>query len=300
MITVPHAENLVGVALVSGAKLRQPDMSGTGLEALGHGLRELGASSEELVQAYSDHGKLQSLADAKSADTAFTQAANSMLDDPEHGVLTLRGKAAADAYKPTLEALSARADEFGSSIKGQEGRLAWQRAKAQRLETYQSTLARHAIQQTNVYLDDLSDTRLKVNASAAINAYDDPKRSEQSVATVASELQEVGRRNSWTEEQTAGHTLLQVSSVRRAIALRQAEQNPDAAEAYAKQFSAQITGPDAATIDKGIQIQREQQAAEQRRVSMRRSSTAQPATSWREAIERLHLGRSCRLWRKSQ
>src|SRR3954467_11438707 len=102
MPVVPIAEKRVGIAAVCGEKFQAPDLRGSGLEAVGHYLQDLGAHGSELAAAPHNLLKHQATGDAKEAGNRLVAAGDAYLDDPTTGILAKHGKDAVDAYEPTL------------------------------------------------------------------------------------------------------------------------------------------------------------------------------------------------------
>lgn len=85
MPVVPIEQNRVGIASVTDAKLRAPDMSGTGLEVIGAGLQQVGKAGSDLAQSqYEVQYNEQNAAAAAGVEKAV-QAAEAYERDDQNG-----------------------------------------------------------------------------------------------------------------------------------------------------------------------------------------------------------------------
>ena len=110
MIRVPIEPNRVGFAATTDAKLQAADYSGTGLQALGQGLEEVGQAGGKLAGALHDRDvqaaamarreeaeRIQSLQDdavAKRSYVALSQMTHEIMHSPNGGYLNQEGAAA--------------------------------------------------------------------------------------------------------------------------------------------------------------------------------------------------------------
>ncbi|MDH7973682.1 M23 family metallopeptidase [Sphingomonas sp. AR_OL41] len=108
MPQVPIEQNQVGIAAVTDAKMRPADYSGTGFEALGAGLHQLGQGGEELAKALDERRLEQEKTRATALDNGFVRAAQQI----RSGFLTQSGLNANGARPDAEKALADLRDQY--------------------------------------------------------------------------------------------------------------------------------------------------------------------------------------------
>ncbi|SET74986.1 hypothetical protein [Paracoccus homiensis] len=207
-----------------------PRQSGVGQVA--QGLANAGAMFDQW-QADVDE------ADAKRADTAFSQDIRTALNDPEKGYLYARGGDAMSRRKEVISGLEQAYNQRLNGLSPAAKEMA-QRALQARKDSALSGIATHAGRERITYLDNQSDARMQ----AAVNdALVDPRSIDRSRQILRGEISERASRAGWSPEQTAAAYTTAESEMYRMATVSMAQSDPVAA--------AEFLTAHAATMDPG-------------------------------------------------
>lgn len=262
MPVVPIEQNRVGIADgVTDAKLRPADFAaasaavGQGLQAFARGVGQVGEAAYRI-------GEFDNQQQIKDAENDFLTRADARLNDPDKGLLFQQGRNAIDARDDAIKGLQDDMRASAATIKSAQARRDFNTAAQRRMASYVNLVDRHVGEQRTVWANQTSQARIGLNASDAVNYFDDPTKSEQAIGSIVTELAAVGQRSGWSQETLFAKTIEQVSKVRRDVVARMADTSPDAAEAYRKKYGDDFLSDDAQGADDLIAVKRRQLAAQ--------------------------------------
>jgi hypothetical protein len=190
-IIVPIEDNKVGSATATDAKFRAPDYSGSGLEALGAGVVQLGAGLEERRRRAAEAIAAAMLDDRHQStiDDAAVKKAYVDYSDPTHealhgedGLFNQQGADAHAAFPGLVEKLVDNHDKALSKLDDvQRGAVA--PAMNERLRSDVARAAEHVRQQGAAEQKWQSEQLQKAAARDAMNHADDPDLFDHHLAT---------------------------------------------------------------------------------------------------------------------
>jgi flagellum-specific peptidoglycan hydrolase FlgJ len=199
MIIVPIEENHSGLASATDAKFRTPDMSGSGLEALGAGLAKLGDGGQqfataldekrrrelaaEIAAAHLDDHHQRNLDDAaaKKAYVDYSDQSAAMLHG-ENGILNHAGAEAHAAFPTLVAALADAHDEAMAPLDSVQCAIVGP-ALGERLRSDVARAAAHVRQQGEVEQHVQSRALQTVAARDAVAHADQPDLHDHHMAT---------------------------------------------------------------------------------------------------------------------
>ncbi len=199
MIIVPIEENHAGLASATDAKFRTPDMSGSGLEALGAGLAKLGDGGQqfataldekrrrelaaEIAAAHLDDHHRRNLDDAaaKKAYVDYSDQSAAMLHG-ENGILNHAGAEAHAAFPTLVAALADSHDEAMAPLDSVQRAIVGP-ALGERLRSDVARAAAHVRQQGEVEQQVQSRALQTVTARDAVAHADQPDLHDHHMAT---------------------------------------------------------------------------------------------------------------------
>ncbi len=118
---------------------------------------------------------------AKQSDTKLNTLFRNRLFDPEKGYLVLKGQAAVDGYKGTMEDLEKALTDEAAAIKSPEARRMLEAVGRRRLDTVLDTMAKHAATERRSWIDGVSVARTLSASDDAIAYASDPQRREAAI-----------------------------------------------------------------------------------------------------------------------
>lgn len=185
MAIVPRARHQVGAhgarKVIPIPKLVAPQ---TGIAALGKGLSDIGAA----INTWEDE---IATADAKSADTGFSDDVRKLLYEDGNGFMNRMGNNAITTRQSAAEELQQKQQ---ARLEGLSG-MARKKAQAALDRRYQSALERidrHTSGQRRTYLNEASNARI----GAAVNdAIYDPEKVGENIKLITTEIRDAAARN---------------------------------------------------------------------------------------------------------
>lgn len=247
-----YDHNTVPLAQTTQARFRPADNAGGVGGAIAQGFQEIGGALDDHAQTLARIQDQRSEQDAKDADVRQSTAINAVLDDPQTGIRSLKGKAAVDAYEPAVQALKKSEQDISGNLKTSLAQRLFRNASAERIATAQNVMARHVAVEQARSLNDTSTARIESNAADAVSHYDTPDAAERSIATMVGEYHSMGQRNGDPVEVTDWKAKEAVSGVRLRQVDRQAIDDPVSAGALLEQYRGQMTGADLAAAERGL------------------------------------------------
>lgn len=259
--------------------MRAPDMSGTGLEALGRGMQSLAQGADQYANAQQEVRLRFASATAKDADNQVRQFYADTGFNGSSGFYNLNGKDALTAQPEFQGALEAKVKEVRSQLKDPISQRYFDRAMGEQHAEWTRQIGAHVDQQTTKYAIDQSASRVGLALNAATTAIAMPPSSDPSaptpldesdkqLATARNEIEHLGQAQGWTPEHIAFEQTMRVSGARHdiGIALNQSgAQGPQMAQAYLDKYRSDFTGDHAASLQTNIRTLTNAQLAEQRR-----------------------------------
>lgn len=269
MPTVPIAQNTVGLASVTDAKLQPADYGAAG-EMIGRSMQGLGAAGADYAEVQ------QKIADIHD-DAATKDAVNAVANfHAEHGYtgpdayFQKGGKDALLARPEYEQSLDQQIATQRAALKTPRQQLMYDRAVKPQRVAWGIAIAEHADKETTTYDTQESDGRRQTAATLAAASYLQPDEAEKQIATGVTETQHLGVLNHWGPDKTAAEALRYTSAVRQDIALRYVysgdPNGPEAARRYVEQHRGDFTADSAAAVETHARTQTNAIAAEQRRI----------------------------------
>lgn len=203
MPRIPVEKNQVGIAEVSGAKLQAADFSGTGLQALGSGLQDVGHAGSQYAEAQNDLHVLMDETAAKGLDVAGSQGLNSILRDDEDAFYRKQGFAAVEARADTEKKMKALRDDLATQAKNERQKTLFLKVFDQRLQAERTDISRYAVSQVLAAAKDQSIARQQSYGQDARTYANDAERRDRSVQTGLAEIETRGHHESWSDAQVA-------------------------------------------------------------------------------------------------
>ncbi|MEG3145597.1 hypothetical protein U1839_13125 [Sphingomonas sp. RT2P30] len=199
MIIVPIEENHSGLASATDAKFRTPDMSGSGLEALGAGLAKLGDGGQQFATALDEKRRRELAAEiaaahldvhhqrnlddaaAKKAYVDYSDRAAALLQG-DNGILNHEGADAHAAFPALVAALADSHDEATAPLNALQ-RAVVGPALGERLRSDVARAAAHVRQQGVVEQQSRSSALQVAAARDAVAHADQPDLHDHHMAT---------------------------------------------------------------------------------------------------------------------
>lgn len=242
MPKVPIAQNRVGIAGLTDAKIQAPDLSGTGLEVIGQGLRAMGAAGMEHAQALHELAMSHAEADAKDADSQLMIAGSTLENDPQTGLYRKSGRDAVEAVNPALDAYKAKISDIRGTLKTRMARDLFDRVSKERFAIFQNSVSRFAVGEQTKWDDQAAASRISLSGDDAASNWQDETRFNTSVATGLSEIEKQFSPFGGDAVKTKQKEF--VSGVRRRVVESMRVADPVGAAAYMEDHKAELTVDD--------------------------------------------------------
>lgn len=206
--------------------------------------RGLGAVSQgvgQVADAMIQIRDLEDTARAKEADNQFAAWVRER-QYGENGYLTLEGRAAVDAREAFEKEVAAKRQEFGAGLASGAAQK-YTRASEARVNSILDQSIVHSANQRKQWFKQASTDRIDTFAEDALAGYQNPALVAKNIAAGQAELRQMGELQGWDADTLANREAEFVSGVHKNIALRMAQSDPLAADAYRKQHHDSLTGP---------------------------------------------------------
>lgn len=232
--------------------------------AIGRGLQGLAEGTQRVSAAMAAVRDMEDVARAKEADNQYAAWLRER-QYGENGYLTLEGRAAVEGRKTFETEADAKRREFGKGLPPGAASKYDTASQAR----YQSTLEQSIVHSANArkkWFTEASAARVDTFTEDAIAAYNKPALVNKNIAAGLLEIQEQGQMRGWDDDTLTNQQAEFVSGVHKAVALRMAQDDPLAADAYIKSHNDQLTGPHQAelqaTLDAAIDEEHSKREAE--------------------------------------
>lgn len=235
MPVVPVAQNRVGLASVTDAKLQPGDFSNTGLESLGDGMRRVGAAGQDFAKELDHQQAIQDQAATKQLDNEATLAIRDVLWTGDGAFFTKQGSDALNARAPTQQALQKIRDDMLGRVKTDRQRRMLTDQLDRRLSEEFDGIARYSVQQNAKYEQDQSISRQAIQTDEAVRNYADPVKFQQAYNTGLSEIRSRADLQGWSPERMKLEESDYSTSIYGAVAMGLIDKDPVEANAYLQQ-----------------------------------------------------------------
>lgn len=245
MPVVPIEKNRVGIADVSGEKLQAADLSGTGLQALGQGLQQLGNAGGQFAEALAHREEQLDNTGAKTLDVE----AMGRLAAIRNEYLSTRGLNAATGRAEAEKAIRAAREEFLGRATTPRMKRMLSQVLDQRVQATADSFDQHSRTQMTAAEDGASEARWGASAEMAVSAVNPDDRA-RNIDTGLGEIEEWGKRRGFDPSVIAGQKLKYTSGIHTSIARDMIDaDNVDGAIAYREKHKAEIGADDESRLD---------------------------------------------------
>lgn len=255
MPTVPVAQNRVGIASLNDAKIQPADLSGTGGEALGSGLRTVGAGMSQLAQAEHEYQMAYDEAAVKTTDTHILP----QITDIRTSVTSKQGLDAVGALAPAKENLAKLRAQGIAALQTERQRKMFGDLFDRRAAAEVETLTGYTNAETIKANQLASGARASAYADDAVTNYADGDKFAASMNTGMGEL-----KNLWSpygESVVKEKQRQYISNVRLRVADTLRGDDPIGAAAYVEDHKADFTPDDLLKVHNALREPLEERQA---------------------------------------
>lgn len=211
-----------------------------GVQAAQSGLAEVAKGISDVGSTFQQWQADVDEADAKAADTAYSNDVRAALYDPENGYLNTSGGSALSRRKEVLGNLEKAYNDRLNTLSPNARAMA-ESAFQGRLDSARQGVDVHAGRERITYLDTQSDARIQ----AAVNdAVTDPRAMDRTLSILRNEVAEKSSRAGWSPEQTKAAMASSESELYRMTTINMAEADPVAAAEFLAQRAATMAPAD--------------------------------------------------------
>lgn len=219
--------------------------------AIGRGLSNLGQGVANVADAMAAVRAKEDETRAKDADNAFADATRKALYDPDTGFMFSEGKNAVDGWGGFEKRVEELRKEYGKGLTGAAARM-YNNSATSRVNSALQTAAIHTGSARKQWFQSASESRINTFQQDAIAAYGDPKAVDKNIAAGLAELRSRGADAGWDGDTLKNKAAEFVSTTRRNVLMRIANDDPIQAEKYYNDHKDQFTGQDQFAIDKAL------------------------------------------------
>lgn len=289
-----YGEPQVGPVQATQARFRPADNGGGVAGAIAQGMQKAGAVINDHAQFLVEIKTEQEELAARDAANSFAMQIGEMLDNPETGLRSQRGRNAVDAYEPTLQRLQSAKSEIASGLSPMARKMFDANAD-ERIRGAQSAVSVHVAREKEAWLDDSDQATIGIAQVDAGNAFEDLGVSNQHIATAVGVLNRMADRKGWDEATRTYQALKTISGARTDVANRLTDLNPDLAERYLHAYDGEFTPADRDHVTDEIRIRRSAILTEQRRAQtelrqQQREDAALVTEQARDVLEMVERG----------
>jgi hypothetical protein len=213
------------------------DMGAATARGLGAVAQGVGQVADAMFQVRD----MEDTARAKEADNAFAAWVRER-QYGQNGYLTLEGKAAVDGRAAFEADLEAKRREFGNGLSPTAG-TKYNAASGARVNSALDSSIVHSANQRKTWFKEASTARIDTFAEDALAGYKNPAVIGKNIALGQAELRSMGELQGWDADTLKNREAEYISGVHKNVALRMAQDDPLAADAYRKANNDALTGP---------------------------------------------------------
>lgn len=129
-----------------------------------------------------------------STTRSFLDLETRLMDDPEHGALTVKGLAAMENRDTVLETFDKEAASIGTGLKSHEQQIHFETERMRRRAGILEGLDKHASSELQAYEQQEVTATLATSINTAVAHADDPQRIKESLETIAKVVEQHGAR----------------------------------------------------------------------------------------------------------
>lgn len=257
----------VALAPLSGERLRPVDNGGGALGGLGRGLQGAGRAISAAAQVEEDIAEREARVAAQEAVNRAAAAGGQMLHDPEKGLFTQSGKAAIDAFEPTMGAIRDQLDVIEKELPSKRAKDIYRSSVSDRQQAWLDAASRFVAGQRLKREAEASAATIGIARVDGVQTWQDPETSERHLGTGVNEIAAAGARAGRDADAILLDQLEFLSGARREIALRKNMADPAAGAAYFEQHKADFTPEDARAVLNDNRVRVEAREADARRIA---------------------------------
>jgi hypothetical protein len=240
MPVVPVAQNRVGIASVTDAKLQPGDFSGNAFDALGQGMQRLGEGGQDLAKMLEHQEAIQDQAATKQLDNEATLAIRNVLWTGDGAYFTKQGSDALNAREPTQKALQKiREDMLGRVTSDRQRKMLTDQLDRRLSEEFDG-IARYSLQQNIKYEQDQSVSRQAIQTDEAVRSFEDPVKFESAYNTGLGEIRSRADIEGWSPERLKIEESDYSTGIHGAVTMGLIDKDPTQANAYFQQHRDKI------------------------------------------------------------
>lgn len=218
--------------------------------AIGRGMQGLAQGVGQVATAMQQVQELEDVARAKEADNQFAAWLRER-QYGENGFLTLQGRAAVDA-RAAFEADVAEARQrYGHGLTP-GAQQSYATASTARLNSTLDQSIVHTANQRKQWFQDASTARIDTFAEDALAGYANPQTVMRNIAAGQAELRQQGEMLGWDADVLSNREAEFISGVHKNVALRMAQSDPLAADAYRRENNDSLTGPHQYELERAL------------------------------------------------
>lgn len=206
---------------------------GRGMQQAAQGLGSLGSSISAVQE-------LEDIARAKEADNNYANWMRERMYG-ENGFMTMEGRNAVDARSAFETEAAQKRKEFGSGLTPGAAKAYGTASQARLQSIYQQSIV-HTANERKTWFKEASAARVETFANDALVNYGNPAMVSKNIAAGLLEIQENGRLQGWDADTLKLREAEFTSGVHKNVALRIAQTDAIAADAYVKKHAGQMTG----------------------------------------------------------
>lgn len=188
------------------------------------------------------------------ADNQLGQLQDTILYDPQRGVLNARGKNALDASSGVADQWQTGVSKIAAGLKNDDQRMAFQRMAMLRGLDLHQTVERHVSSELRAYDDDTTKAAIGNAINDGLTNFGDPARVDQAVQKAQAILKDYAKRNGLSADVLQGQLADTTSRIHAGVIDRMLAVGQDqAARSYYDAHKAALTGADADSVDKALE-----------------------------------------------
>lgn len=218
--------------------------TGRGLVGLARGMDSLSSSLQQVQD-------LEDTAAAKDADNAYASWMRERMYG-EGGFMTLEGRNAVDQRKAFEEEAEQKRREFGAELRPGAAQKYGNASQSRLQSTLQQSIVHTANQRKN-WFKDAGSARVQTFADDALTNYTKPGLVDKNIAAGLMEIRELGQMEGISADELKLREAQFISGVHKNVALRLAQDDPLAADAYIKENSTRLSGADQYALRKSLE-----------------------------------------------
>lgn len=215
--------------------------------AAARGLGDVASGLSKVAQAKIAMEEIEGEAAAKDADNRYAAWEREAMYGP-NGFMTLEGQAAVTARAQFEKDAATKRLEFGQGLSG-FGAGAYQRASEARLNSILDRTIVHQASERKKWMETASADRVDTFASDALVAFQNPAIVERNIAAGVAEIASFGALKGLDADSVKQRQSEFASGVHKNVALRLAQTDPLAAQAYVEKNRDILTGQDVTDLE---------------------------------------------------